>query len=205
MSWDVCLTDGTKEEKARKRESMEIQKRGTLTAWEKTRKDAIHPAGKNAQGLTRKGRYAVRQLRTMQSRGNWSPLFLSGTVFFITRSCKVRYFVLSGGIIGYKDGVLPPDGHASRRSQFAPVIVISNPFPFADAFFFKWIFPGEAARKILLKTGGNAAGKREGIFLWWKGKTAISVKRAVLLSVNFHHLFASCLNLYLYNFKMNIW
>lgn len=65
------------------------------------------------------------------------PVFLSGSVFSAIGSYGYLYFMESDGVIGYKERVLPLDGHASRRSQFAPVIVILTPFPFAAAFFFK--------------------------------------------------------------------
>ena len=70
----------------------------------------------------------------------------------------------------YNERVLRFDCYASRRSQFAPVIFPLNHFGFADTFFFKWIFPSEAARKIYLKTEGNVTGKSKMIFLWCKGK-----------------------------------
>lgn len=87
------------------------------------------------------------------------PLFLSGPVFFITRSHVVQHFMRSGWAVGYKDGVLPSDGHASRRSQFAPVIFYLNYCTPDGVFFFKRIFLGEAAWKILLKISRNAPGR----------------------------------------------
>lgn len=100
-----------------------------------------------------------------RAEGTEALCFLSGPVFFVTGGYGFRYSVWSGWIIGYKERVLSFNGYASRRSQFAPVIVVLNCFLFAVAFFFKRIFPGEAVWKILLKTGENATGKQKTVFL----------------------------------------
>jgi len=79
----------------------------------------------------------VRQPGPCRAEGTEAPCFLSGSGFSVIGSYGYLYFIESDGVIGYKERVLPLDGHASRRSQFAPVIVILTPFPFAAAFFFK--------------------------------------------------------------------
>lgn len=107
---------------------------------------------------------------SMQSRGSWSPLSgISGTIGSGSWWC------------------VEPDTGNVRMSQrhkeracrliamrrvgrcFVPVIFLTNHCAPGDAFFFKWIFPGEAVRKIHLKIGGNAAGRDAMIYLWWKG------------------------------------
>lgn len=112
----------------------------------------------------------------MQSRGSWSPLSgISGTTssgswwrvkpdtgnvrmsqYHKKRTCRLT---------------------AMRRvgRSFVPVIFLTNHCAPGDAFFFKWIFSGEAVRKILLKTGGNAADRGAMVYFWWKGKTVLSL------------------------------
>lgn len=109
---------------------------------------------------------------SMQSRGSWSPLSgISGTI-----SSGSRWRVEPG-----TGNVRMSQCHKERTCRltamrrvgrcFVPVIFLANHCVPGDAFFFKWIFPGEAVRKILLKTDENAADRDTMIYLWWKGKT----------------------------------
>lgn len=112
----------------------------------------------------------------MQSRGSWSPLSgISGTT-----SSDGWWHVEPGTgnvrmSLCYKERACLLITMRRVGRSFVPVIFLTNHCAPGDAFFFKWIFPGEAVRKIHLKTGGNAAGRGTMIYLWWKGKTGLYI------------------------------
>lgn len=131
-----CLPDSrSKGEKRKKRKEGIQQDTGTLAACKDANKECTQ---QGAHRQMRMGGMPCASSRLCRSEGAGAPRFFCREPFFsVTGIYRFRYFVRSVWIVGIKKGMSPPCGYASRRSLFAPVIVVSKRFQFAAAFFFK--------------------------------------------------------------------